>query len=799
MKGFKRKIRRATAAALAALLLLAGSAMPAMAEAFSAIVTSKTMPVYSDVSMTEMLGILQKNAVVRVTGYSNTIAKISYLNRIGYAKVSDMKRVEDIATKAMTTGPAPIFETPDAEGLSVTVPAGTMVNLIATNGDWAFVEKDGVAGYIKTGYLQDAVESPQTAAPTQSAGATPAPTSENGITVRTYSAVTTENTKIYRAASEKAKLKATLKPGIQVTVLATSSNGWAYVQLNGNRGFCRLASLKEGVAEDYEFPSPAPGAASPSGVAGVVSAELLMVYKAPSDDSTLLGSLKQGQSVNVLKWNGEWAYIELNGHYGYCQISGLSRAGSQAAPTAAPVQIPESATRGTVKTAGLPVYRTASTKGVKLGTLNKGQVVNVINTNGGWAYIELNGQYGFCKASGLTIDTQEEGVPAGFRTANITATVVMPDARAYASINADAENVALALGSEVQVVGYNSSWACISQNGVYAFVTLKALSKTPFEAISSDGLELEALMKVLLAGGYYDSIPSTSYNAAAISAIKRFQSACGMTQTGIADQNMLRIVYSGYAPVSELLYKTLAKGDKSDYVSRLQARLYALGYLSKTGSLTGEYSTATASAVKLFQNASGITANGTADPSTLKALYSLDAKKLPSGAKAADYSSGSSGGSSSTYLNAVPDGLASTTNSYSSSMSNAEKLEYAIYLAQGALGCPYVYGATGPSKFDCSGLTCYIFKAVGVKLERTAYNQGYDDSYTKIEGWQNLKRGDVVFFNTISDSDLSDHAGVYIGEGYFIHASSGAHKVVVSNLTTGYYGRVFSWGRRILK
>ena len=799
MKGFKRKIRRAVAAALAALLLMAGSAMPAMAEAFSAIVTSKTMPVYSDVSMTDMLGILQKNAVVRVTGYSNTIAKISYLNRICYAKVSDMKRVEDIATKAVTTGPAPIFETPDAEGLSVTVPAGTMVNLIATSGDWAFVEKDGVAGYIKTGYLQDAVDTPQTAAPTQGAAVTPAPTAENGITVRTYSAVTTENTKVYRAASEKAKLRATLKPGIQVTVLATSSNGWAYVQLNGNRGFCRLANLKEGVAEDYVFPSSAPAATSQSGVAGVVSAEILMVYKTPSDDGALLGTLKQGQSVNVLKWNDEWAYIELNGHYGYCQISGLSQAGSQAAPTAAPVQIPENATRGTVKTAGLPVYRTASDKGVKLGSLKKGQVVNVINTNGGWAYIELNGQYGFCKASGLTIDTQEEGVPAGFRTANITATVVMPDARAYASTNADAENVALALGSEVLVVGYNSSWACINQNGVYAFVTLKALSKTPFEPISSDGLELEALVKILLAGGYYDSIPSTSYNAAAISAIKRFQSACGMTQTGIADQNMLRIVYSGYAPVSELLYKTLAKGDKSDYVSRLQARLYALGYLSKTGSLTGEYSAATVSAVKLFQNASGITATGTADPTTLKALYSLDAKKLPGGAKAADYSSSSSSGSSSTYLNAVPDGLASTTNSYSSSMSNSEKLEYAIYLAQGALGCPYVYGATGPSKFDCSGLTCYIFKAVGVKLERTAYNQGYDDSYTKIEGWQNLKRGDVVFFNTISDSDLSDHAGVYIGEGYFIHASSGAHKVVVSNLTTGYYGRVFSWGRRILK
>ena len=85
-----------------------------------------------------------------------------------------------------------------------------------------------------------------------------------------------------------------------------------------------------------------------------------------------------------------------------------------------------------------------------------------------------------------------------------------------------------------------------------------------------------------------------------------------------------------------------------------------------------------------------------------------------------------------------------------------------------------------------------------MSLKRSAYAQGYDESYTKIEGAANLRRGDVVFFNTISDSDLSDHAGVYIGDGYFIHASSGAHKVVVSNLTTGFYGRVFSWGRRIL-
>ena len=55
-----------------------------------------------------------------------------------------------------------------------------------------------------------------------------------------------------------------------------------------------------------------------------------------------------------------------------------------------------------------------------------------------------------------------------------------------------------------------------------------------------------------------------------------------------------------------------------------------------------------------------------------------------------------------------------------------------------------------------------------------------------------------MFFNTVSDSDQSDHTGIYLGSGYFIHASSGGEKVVVSNLNSGYYNRVFSWGRRVL-
>lgn len=96
------------------------------------------------------------------------------------------------------------------------------------------------------------------------------------------------------------------------------------------------------------------------------------------------------------------------------------------------------------------------------------------------------------------------------------------------------------------------------------------------------------------------------------------------------------------------------------------------------------------------------------------------------------------------------------------------------------LGCDYVYGATGPSTFDCSGFTQYVFRnAAGVSLPRTTYDQinvGTPVSYN------DLQPGDLVFPHT-------GHVGIYVGNGQMIHAPSTGDVVKVSSVYKFYTAR----------
>ena len=121
------------------------------------------------------------------------------------------------------------------------------------------------------------------------------------------------------------------------------------------------------------------------------------------------------------------------------------------------------------------------------------------------------------------------------------------------------------------------------------------------------------------------------------------------------------------------------------------------------------------------------------------------------------------------------------------------KIDKIVNLAKAQIGKPYRWGAAGPSSFDCSGFTTYIYKnGAGISLPRTSVSQS--KTGTKISR-NNLKTGDLVFFNT-SGKGVS-HVGMYIGDSKFIHSSS-SKGIRIDSLNSTYYKSRFISGSRVI-
>ena len=114
--------------------------------------------------------------------------------------------------------------------------------------------------------------------------------------------------------------------------------------------------------------------------------------------------------------------------------------------------------------------------------------------------------------------------------------------------------------------------------------------------------------------------------------------------------------------------------------------------------------------------------------------------------------------------------------------------------AQQYLGCSYTYGGSGPSSFDCSGLTMYVYGLYGVSLPHGATGQM---SYGTAVDKSNLLPGDLVFFSY--GGDAIGHVGIYIGDGNFVHASTYGVGVITSSLDSGSYPSRYVGARRILQ
>lgn len=114
--------------------------------------------------------------------------------------------------------------------------------------------------------------------------------------------------------------------------------------------------------------------------------------------------------------------------------------------------------------------------------------------------------------------------------------------------------------------------------------------------------------------------------------------------------------------------------------------------------------------------------------------------------------------------------------------------------AIGLVGVPYRYGGNTPAGgFDCSGLIVYVYQnSSGIKLPRTIQQMSHIGIGI---GQQSPAPGDLVFFNTTGER--YSHAGIYVGNGRFVHAPSAGGTVRLDRIDAPYWAARYTEARRI--
>ncbi|MFB7608202.1 C40 family peptidase [Streptomyces gardneri] len=120
--------------------------------------------------------------------------------------------------------------------------------------------------------------------------------------------------------------------------------------------------------------------------------------------------------------------------------------------------------------------------------------------------------------------------------------------------------------------------------------------------------------------------------------------------------------------------------------------------------------------------------------------------------------------------------------------SASQRAAAAFAAAKSRIGMPYVWGASGPMSFDCSGLTSWAFRQADVSIPRTSQAQA--GVGTRINSLSALRPGDLIIMRT----DLS-HVGFYAGNGQILHSPKPGAQVRYESIARS--GMPFMWGVRI--
>ena len=566
--------------------------------------------------------------------------------------------------------------------------------------------------------------------------------------------VIADNLKVLAKASSSAKNLGTVAYGQSLICLEVSGS-WAKVEnANGEIGYCKTKYLSEDDPNTLDKTI-------------YIKEKGVKVYRRPTTSSDVMMELEKNSSYICVAVtpDGDWARLQNGKYFGYVKTRYITSRKPESIPEEDEPEEDDNdnviiSTTVYIAANTLKAYQKASSSSKVLGVMPFGEKMKLLSIDDDWAEIENpDGAVGFCKFSGLTTKNPNTLDKRYYLKQDGVSIYAKPDTGSKVLAKGDMNDRVTAVA-----VTQDGKWLRIERSSGYGYVQAKYASEDKIQEDEKEEDE-EEINPFIETKVYVINATLPVYKKASTSSTRLVLMSLGesLTLTGI-DGSWASVRTAG-GTEGYCKYSGLSTANPNKHDETL--------YAKKDG-------------VKIYKNAD-------TDEEVLKTVEvntRLTGVAISPDEDWIRVESGSKYG----YVQSR-DVSKSKIETYS------EEIEDVIDVAEDQMGKKYVYGADGPTYFDCSSLTQYSFKkGAGVSLSRTAEKQGYDSKYKKISDISDLKRGDLVFFNTNdSDSDQCDHVGIYLGSKKFIHASSAAGKVITSSLSSGYYNRTFSWGKRIFE
>ena len=275
-------------------------------------------------------------------------------------------------------------------------------------------------------------------------------------------------------------------------------------------------------------------------------------------------------------------------------------------------------------------------------------------------------------------------------------------------------------------------------------------------------VELQRKLKTLR---YYQGEITANYNVLTEHAVRSFQSEHALQASGsMNEETIVALLDEMDKHHHEVVRKHAEKlhyGEQSDRVKNTQQSLSYLGYY--TSEIDGIAGNLTKEAIENYGEIEGFDlALETLEPpeQVIHVVHTTDSPTTNQSSQATE---------TSAQQKKQTVKVQKSTANHASVMSTA----------QSYLGSPYVWGGDTPTGFDCSGFLQYVYQQHGISLPRTVsaiWNSTVPVDQPSV--------GDLVFFETYQSGP--SHAGIYLGNGQFIHAGTSTG-VTISHMDNGYW------------